>query len=292
MKPTSVAESSSSSDCGVSGASRDGDGDDDDGGGGGGGGDNNDKRKNATTTTGTSPSSSAIQSQVQRGQQDERMLVRQRPARLIACGGGTEKRPRRLRRGLLGVSSLYTFLFVGALFGWGPMQLLLEQDGAFHWKCASDVDDGTTGDFENSNNGDNATTTTTTATSTDNTNVVANVCPEQTSALLNVNFYATVTQVVSPAIGWAADRFGPNRVAYYMVGCTWAGLIMILAGCSGRHNNVYSDRWLYPAFGFLAQATWSGVSAACLHDESLVTLPGSHYAIYVPLSLRKISVSC
>lgn len=35
------------------------------------------------------------------------------------------RRDRRLRIGLVTVSCLYTFTFVGAFFGWGPMQLLV-----------------------------------------------------------------------------------------------------------------------------------------------------------------------
>jgi len=45
---------------------------------------------------------------------------------------------------LLIFSSVYIFTFAGAMWGWGPMQLLLEENGAFHSLCqqgGEEVDD-------------------------------------------------------------------------------------------------------------------------------------------------------
>ncbi len=39
------------------------------------------------------------------------------------------------RKGLLVMSTCYTFLFVGALFGWGPMEVMMEDAGAFASLC-------------------------------------------------------------------------------------------------------------------------------------------------------------
>ena len=40
------------------------------------------------------------------------------------------------RKGLLAMATCYTFLFVGAIFGWGPMEVMMEESGAFAWQCA------------------------------------------------------------------------------------------------------------------------------------------------------------
>jgi hypothetical protein len=32
-------------------------------------------------------------------------------------------------------SALYTFFFAGAVWGWGPMQLILEVNGSYHSLC-------------------------------------------------------------------------------------------------------------------------------------------------------------
>lgn len=69
---------------------------------------------------------------------------------------------------LLFFSSIYIFTFAGAMWGWGPMQLLLEEHGAFHSLCASDYD----GDYnggEIHHDPDNP----------------HNVCPEQAAMLIS-----------------------------------------------------------------------------------------------------------
>jgi hypothetical protein len=42
------------------------------------------------------------------------------------------------RKGLLVMATCYTFLFVGALFGWGPMEVMMEDAGAFASLCLPD----------------------------------------------------------------------------------------------------------------------------------------------------------
>jgi len=43
-------------------------------------------------------------------------------------GEDDDKRQQRRRIGLFCFAVLYTFLYIGALFGWGPMQLLVSRD--------------------------------------------------------------------------------------------------------------------------------------------------------------------
>jgi hypothetical protein len=105
----------------------------------------------------------------------------------------------RIRHGLVATSFLYTFLYVGAFFGWGPMQLLLEENGNFSDKCPTDE-----------------------------------ICPAQTSSLLNVQLIAQTTQIVSPLLGQMVDHYGAPMCAYLMTGTTLTGLtlLVIAAGCN------------------------------------------------------------
>lgn len=137
------------------------------------------------------------------------------------------------RRGLLITSLVYTTFFVGAFFGWGPMQLLLEENGAFSWKC-----DNTTQDVEG-----------------------AGVCPAQTATLLNVPLIATTTEVLSPLLGQFLDHFGAPITAVVMTGAVWTGLtFLIVASTSvpGTAASVHLDRLLFAAFALLAMSTWLG----------------------------------
>ena len=62
-------------------------------------------------------------------------------------------------RWLVIFSALYIFLFAGAMWGWGPMQLMLERNGSFHYLCKEE---------------------------TTSTEMEYEVCPEQTARLLSV----------------------------------------------------------------------------------------------------------
>ena len=71
----------------------------------------------------------------------------------------------RQRLSLVIVSMPSTLLYTGAVFwGWGPMQLPLEDHGFFAARCSPE-------EYEN-----------------------GEICPQQTSALLNVHFVAQTTQ--------------------------------------------------------------------------------------------------
>ena len=113
-----------------------------------------------------------------------------------------------------------TFLFVGATFAWGPMQLLLERNGAFHSNATAVAPaTSTSGDDD------------------------ADVCPAQTAALLNVPLVAIATLVLTPVFGHIADRYGAPVTAIFMGSCFMVGtLILTLA-------TAYDGDWLlYIAF--------------------------------------------
>jgi hypothetical protein len=130
---------------------------------------------------------------------------------------------RRRRLGLLVFSVLYTLLYVGAYFGWGPMQLLFEDHGFFSWKCTDedDIDDP--------------------------------VCPAQTAALLNVNMVGQLTQITSPILGYIADHYGAKVLANMMTLTCWLGLALVLVAAETG-----VDQLLYVAFACLGMTTWMG----------------------------------
>ena len=126
------------------------------------------------------------------------------------------------RIGLVVCSTLYTFFVIGAFFGWGPMQLLLENNGSFSSRCTT----------EEQENGE--------------------ICPSQSSALVNIQFYGQVSQVTSPLLGQFVDHYGARVSAYFMTACVWTGLALFLVATKSI------DELLYPAYILLAQATWMG----------------------------------
>jgi hypothetical protein len=143
---------------------------------------------------------------------------------------------RRRRTGLLISAVLYTVLYVGAFFGWGPMQLLFEDHGFFSWKCPDDFVPTTT------NNDDN--------------DASADVCPEQTAALLNVNMVGQLTQITAPLLGYIADHYGAHILVYMMAVSCITGLLLIIVAAETATDGV--DLLLYPAFGLLGLTTWMG----------------------------------
>ncbi|KAL3826467.1 hypothetical protein ACHAXA_011276 [Cyclostephanos tholiformis] len=121
----------------------------------------------------------------------------------IHDGHGPEQksglRDHRRRMALVVIIGIMTVFWTGAFFGWGPMQLLLEEDGAFGGKC--------------------------------NENEPL-PCPAQTTSLLNVNFYAQLTLILSPVFGIWVDVYGPFcmtalSTVFLIVG--FGGLIMAVA---------------------------------------------------------------
>lgn len=117
----------------------------------------------------------------------------------------------RRRHGLVTFTSLYTFLVLGAFFGWGPMQLMLEDNGNFASKCTPEEQDS------------------------------GIICPEQSAALVNVHFFGVVSQILSPILGILADRYGSVRLAYAMMACAWIGVGLLIVA-----THFVIDALLYP----------------------------------------------
>lgn len=134
----------------------------------------------------------------------------------------------RRRTGLLVCSVLYTVFYVGAYFGWGPIQLLFEDHGFFAWKCSDD--------FVPEQNDDGAS-----------------VCPAQTAALLNVNMVGQLTQITSPLLGYIADHYGAKVLSNMMALTCWLGLGLILVAAETG-----VDQLLYIAFACLGMTSWMG----------------------------------
>jgi hypothetical protein len=128
----------------------------------------------------------------------------------------------RRRLGLLVFSGAYTFLYVGAFLGYGPMQLALEQNGSFASKCTADEQ------------------------------ARGEICPAQTSALVNVQFFALVSQVTAPILGQIGDHYGPKVLLYIMSGTVWTALSLFVVAAEGV------DLLLYPTFILLGLVTWMG----------------------------------
>jgi hypothetical protein len=85
-------------------------------------------------------------------------------------------RDHRRRMVLVVITAIMTLFWTGAFLGWGPMQLLLEEDGAFEDQCLEKE---------------------------------PQPCPAQTTKLLNVNFFAQLTMIFSPVLGIWVDLYGP-----------------------------------------------------------------------------------
>jgi hypothetical protein len=149
----------------------------------------------------------------------------------------------RRRRWLFVFSCLYTVLFVGSFYSWGPFQLMMEQNSAFDWKCHHDtiVKNATTNSTHASDNA---------------------LCPDQTSALLNVNLIAITTQILSPLLGHFIDSYGPKAGIYFLTACLWTGLTLLTIASSRNnpsHTNVAAfDRLLYVGYCLMALVTWMG----------------------------------
>jgi MFS family permease len=114
-----------------------------------------------------------------------------------------EKKQYRRRTGLLVIACLYTPLLAGAFCGWGPFQLLFEENGNFSSRCSE-------------------------ASQAKN-----EICPEQKAALLNIPLISqSLAFGLSPAIGWFCDRFGAPSVGYLMSASFVVGLTLIF--CAAR----------------------------------------------------------
>jgi MFS family permease len=159
----------------------------------------------------------------------------------------------RRRKGLFICAVLYTLLFVGAFFGWGPMQLLLEENGAFASKCPPPPPTIDTVPMTDERTNNNTTVRLLQQDDDDDADTTIRTCPAQKAALLNVHFIATVTQIDSPILGHLADKFGSRRMAYGMILCMGTGLSLLVLATA------YSmDTLLFVSFLCLAHGTWIG----------------------------------
>ena len=130
----------------------------------------------------------------------------------------TEPKPKHhVRSALFTATALYIFLYCGAFFGYGPMQLMLEDYGSFASLCSEDE---------------------------------PYPCPDQTATLLNVQFVGQLTLISSPLLGASVDKFGPFVMIVIMFLFGASGLALLAAATYFRINAM-----LFPAFillGFMA----------------------------------------
>ena len=113
-------------------------------------------------------------------------------------------------------SITYSLLYTGAFFGWGPMQLLLEDNGAFHSACdPSDEKEDI-------------------------------VCESQTIKLLNVHMIAQFNLILAPLFGYISDIYGPMKAAYIMIGPGILGMSLLILATSQHIDNL-----IYVAFFFI-----------------------------------------
>jgi len=122
----------------------------------------------------------------------------------------------RSRHWLLVLTGLYIFLFVGAVFGFGPMQLMLEEDGVYASQCT----------IEEQENGI--------------------ICDDQTIALVNIPFIAGLCSIFSPYLGKIGDHYGSSVLMHVagILGCLGVGMT-IISSATGI------DQLFYVAFSLL-----------------------------------------
>lgn len=138
------------------------------------------------------------------------------------------------RNFLFVLTCVYVFWYAGAFFGYGPMQLMLERQGAFSSLC----DDADLPDDEQVATTGTGTTTTT--------------CPEQNAMLLNVQFVAQLTMMASPLLGAWCDKNGPAEVVGGLFVSGALGILLLAIATS----NLSIDWLLFPSFlcsGLMAQ---------------------------------------
>jgi hypothetical protein len=121
--------------------------------------------------------------------------------------------PLQLQIGLVVFTALYTTFLAGAFFGWGPMQLMLEDADAFSFKCDDDEE---------------------------------LPCDDQILSLLNVQLIASLMPFGSPILGYISDCYGALRLMQILAtaGCLGIALIMLASA-----TNV--DQLYYPAYSLI-----------------------------------------
>ena len=126
-------------------------------------------------------------------------------------------------RSMLVLAGSSIFLFGGAYYGWGPMQLLLEDNGNFNSKCT-----GSEAQQEQE------------------------VCEEQTQALLNVRFYSQFTLFASPILGLISDKYGSTTICWLMSIFAIVGILLLIVASSSSFD---LDWLLYVAFSCIGLAS-------------------------------------
>ncbi|KAL3921327.1 MAG: hypothetical protein SGILL_002806 [Bacillariaceae sp.] len=135
-------------------------------------------------------------------------------------GGAVIDISRVTRVGLVTFSALYTVFYSGGIFGFGPMQLMLEEDGAYESKCSPE---------ENL------------------------PCDEQTLTLTRLMFVATIMAAASPLLGYLADRVGAFALMKVLSAFSIAGIAFAMIASATQ-----LDWLLYVAFSFLGLSFYSG----------------------------------
>jgi hypothetical protein len=106
---------------------------------------------------------------------------------------------------LVVLTAVYTTFYAGAFFGYGPMQLMLEENGSFASQC--DSEDSVP-------------------------------CPDQTSRLLNIQLVAQTSLLFSPAVGAFTDRHGAFRCSMLVAVLAWTGLTLLTIAVHRRVDNL------------------------------------------------------
>jgi hypothetical protein len=140
--------------------------------------------------------------------------------------------PLTVQYGLVFFSALYTTFFAGAFFGWGPMQIMLEEDGAFSYKCNTDNQQ------QDHQQLDPNRIQLETAPSSS-----GQPCEAQTLSLLNVQFVAILMPFLSPVLGWITDTYGVFCLMQVLSLTSCGGLALILVA-----SKTDVEQLLYPAF--------------------------------------------
>jgi hypothetical protein len=139
------------------------------------------------------------------------------------------RREKRQRTKLIFFASCSIFLFAGSFYGWGPMQLLLEDNGNFGAECSNEVK---------------------------NSDINEAVCPEQTAALLNCRFVSQLTVLTGPLLGYMSDRFGGATLTYFMGISILSGLSLLMVAV--EFPGTMWDSILYVAFILLGFGSTAG----------------------------------
>eukprot|EP00977_Amphora_coffeiformis_P001696 scaffold336_cov196-Amphora_coffeaeformis.AAC.1 len=122
--------------------------------------------------------------------------------------------------------SLATVFLIGATLGWGPMQLLLEENGNYASECTAEE------------------------------RQVGLICEDQTARLLTIGLVIGATKLVTPLLGYLMDRGGPQTSAWTMAACGSTGMVLVALAMGNEARKL--DAFLYAGFPLLGIATWIG----------------------------------